>query len=71
MIKRLGFQHFYLLLSSLQNDEPLEPLLRALAHGFQMGLNADLVIGCKLEEGWERPLNDWREELKLPVDNHA
>ena len=62
---------FGAMLSSLQNDEPLEPLLRALAHGFQMGLNADLVIGRKLEEGWERPLNDWREELKLPVDNHA
>ena len=62
---------FGAMLSSLQNDEPLEPLLRALAHGFQMGLNADLVIGRKLEEGWERPLNDWREELKLPVDNHG
>ena len=60
---------FGAMLSSLQNDEPLEPLLRALAHGFQMGLNADLVIGRKLEEGWERPLDDWREELKLPVDN--
>ena len=62
---------FGAMLSSLQNDEPLEPLLRALAHGFQMGLNADLVIGRKLEEGWERQLNDWREELKLPVYNHA
>lgn len=62
---------FGAMLSSLQNDEPLEPLLRALANGFQMGLNADLVIGRKLEEGWERPLNDWREELKLPVYNHA
>ena len=62
---------FGAMLSSLQNDEPLEPLLRALTHGFQMGLNADLVIGRKLEQGWERPLNDWREELKLPVYNHA
>jgi ubiquinone biosynthesis protein Coq4 len=60
---------FGAMLSSLQNDEPLEPLLRALAHGFQMGLNADLVISRKLEEGWERPLKDWREELKLPVVN--
>jgi ubiquinone biosynthesis protein Coq4 len=60
---------FGAMLSGLQNDEPLEPLLRALAHGFQMGLNADLVISRKLEEGWERPLKDWREELKLPVEN--
>ena len=60
---------FGAMLSSLQNDEPLEPLLRALAQGFQMGLDAELVIGRKLEEGWERPLKDWREELKLPVEN--
>jgi ubiquinone biosynthesis protein Coq4 len=59
---------FGAMLSSLQNDEPLEPLLRALAHGFQMGLDAELVIGRKLEEGWERPLKDWRKELKLPIE---
>ena len=59
------------MLSSLQNDDPLEPLLRALAHGFQMGLDAELVVSRKLEEGWERPLNDWRKELKLPVDNQG
>jgi ubiquinone biosynthesis protein Coq4 len=57
------------MLSSLQNDEPLEPLLRALAHGFQMGLDAELVVSRKLEEGWERPLKEWREELMLPLDN--
>ncbi len=62
---------FGAMLSSLQNDEPLEPLLRALAHGFQMGLNAELVISRKLEEGWERPLKDWREELKLPSTNQS
>ena len=55
------------MLSSLQNDDPLEPLLRALAHGFQMGLDAELVVGRKLEEGWERPLQEWRKELKLPL----
>ena len=56
------------MLSSLQNDEPLEPLLRALAHGFQMGLDAELVVSRKLEEGWDRPLKEWREELKLPTE---
>jgi ubiquinone biosynthesis protein COQ4 len=55
------------MLSSLQNDDPLEPLLRALAHGFQMGLDAELVVGQKLEEGWERPLQEWRKELRLPL----
>jgi ubiquinone biosynthesis protein Coq4 len=59
------------MLSSLQNDEPLEPLLRALAHGFQMGLDAELVVSRKLEEGWDRPLKDWRKELKLPLETEA
>lgn len=54
------------LLSALQNNESLAPLLRALAHGFQMGLDADLVIARKLEDGWERPLQEWRRDLKLP-----
>ena len=41
-------------------------MLRALAKGFQMGLDAELVIARKLEEGWDRPLHEWRSELKLP-----
>ena len=56
------------MLSALQNDEPLAPMLRALAHGFQMGLDADLVIARKLEDGWDRPLADWRLELNLPAE---
>ncbi|MCP9850879.1 Coq4 family protein [Cyanobium sp. Morenito 9A2] len=54
------------LLSDLQEDEPLEPLLRALARGFELGLAARCLISVKLEEGWERPLADWRKELGLP-----
>ena len=55
------------MLSGLQNGESLEPLLKALARGFQMGLAADLVIAHKLEDHWERPLREWRQELKLPL----
>ena len=57
------------MLNALQDDEPLGPLLQALSQGFQMGLDADLVIAHKLEEGWERPLVQWREELRLPHPN--
>lgn len=56
------------LLRTLQDDEPLEPLLRALARGFALGLEADLVIAAKLEEGWERPLAEWRRQLNLPLE---
>ncbi|MCP9917851.1 Coq4 family protein [Cyanobium sp. ATX 6F1] len=54
------------LLSALQNDEPLEALLHALARGFELGLAARCLISFKLEEGWGRPLADWRLELGLP-----
>ncbi len=57
------------MLNALQDDEPLGPLLQALSQGFQMGLDADLVIAHKLEEDWERPLVQWREELSLPDPN--
>lgn len=55
------------MLKSLQDDEPLEPLLHALARGFQLGLQAPCVIAYRLEDGWERSLADWQEELGLPV----
>ena len=51
------------LLGTLQDDEPL---LRALARGFEMGLAARCQTGAKHGEGWERPLADWRRELGLP-----
>ena len=43
-------------------------MLKALAHSFQMGLEAELVIARKLEDGWERPLQEWRQELRLNVN---
>ena len=59
------------MLAALQDDEPLAPMLRAMARGFQLGLDADLVIAHKLEEGWDRPLQDWRQELKLAVNHET
>lgn len=56
------------MLSALQNGESLDPLLKALARGFQMGLDAELVIAYKLEEAWGRPLQEWREALKLNLE---
>jgi ubiquinone biosynthesis protein Coq4 len=53
------------MLSSLQNDKPIEPLLRALSRGFELGLAANCVISYRLEDNWERPLSEWRQELKL------
>ncbi|WP_371257674.1 Coq4 family protein [Synechococcus sp. KORDI-52] len=55
------------ILNSLQKGEALEPLLQDLARGFQMGVNADLVIASKHEDDWERALLEWRQQLRLPV----
>jgi ubiquinone biosynthesis protein COQ4 len=54
------------MLKTLQDDEPLEGLLHAISRGFEMGLAAECVVGCRLEDAWERPLEDWRAELNLP-----
>jgi ubiquinone biosynthesis protein Coq4 len=53
------------MLTALQNDEPLELLLAALARGFELGLKAECVIAQKLEEGWDRPVADWRQRLRI------
>jgi ubiquinone biosynthesis protein COQ4 len=53
------------LLKSLQEDEPLETLLHALSRGFELGLRAKCVVSYRLEDGWDRPLQEWREELGL------
>ena len=54
------------MLKTLQDDRPLEALLHAISRGFEMGLKADCVVACKLEDAWARPLSEWRAELKLP-----
>jgi ubiquinone biosynthesis protein COQ4 len=58
---------FGALLSSLQQGESLDPLLKALGRGFELGLGAKCLIAARLEEGWDRPLADWRQELDLPI----
>ncbi len=36
-----------------------------ISFGIQVGLAGTFIEGCRWEEGWERPLADWREELGL------
>ena len=37
----------------------------AISFGAQVGLAGVFLEGCRWEEGWERPLQDWRSELGL------
>ena len=58
------------LLKTLQDDEPIAPLLQALSNGFAMGLSAgSLVIAQHFEDHWERPLSTWRDALGLAALN--
>ena len=53
------------ILATMKNQLPLDKLLKSLARGFELGLQAQCVIACKLEDGWDRPLVDWQQELGL------
>ncbi len=44
-----------------------ETALGAIARGLDLGLKANPVIGIKLEEYWERSIDDIREELNIPT----
>jgi ubiquinone biosynthesis protein Coq4 len=43
----------------------LPELLEAIALGFQMGKTAKSLFAQKWEEGWEKPLSQWQQELNI------
>ena len=55
------------ILAAMKNQLLLDKLLKSLARGFELGLQAQCVIACKPEDGWDRPLVDWQQELGLPA----
>lgn len=59
-----------LISTTLQEPEMLPKLLEAIAQGFQMGKTAKPLFAQKWEEGWEKPLTQWQEELNIqPIRN--
>ncbi|CAN1212602.1 Ubiquinone biosynthesis protein [Tumidithrix helvetica PCC 7403] len=54
------------LLSTLfKHPEELDNLLSQLAIGYRLGAKAKPFLAQKWEENWERPLQDWRQELGI------
>jgi ubiquinone biosynthesis protein COQ4 len=45
--------------------DALEPVFDAVVRGWQMGKTAPLFIGQRWEDGWDRPLQQWRKDLRL------
>ena len=39
--------------------------MEAIRIGLQIGREAGPLFAQRLEEGWERPLHEWREALQL------
>jgi ubiquinone biosynthesis protein Coq4 len=54
-----------LISSTLLTPEELPQLLNAISKGFHMGKQARPLFAQKWEEGWHKPLSQWREELNI------
>lgn len=57
------------LLSTIQYGADVDKLMRVIAQGYNMGLNAKLLFAQKWEEHWEKPLAEWRSELNIVPAN--
>lgn len=54
-----------LMSSTLLIPEELPSLLATIAHGWQLGQAARPLFAQRWEEGWDKPLDQWRTELQL------
>ena len=74
---QIGFPAYVLLTSASQlanfrlKLEEFEGISRAAAHGSAMARQAQCLAIARWEEGWEKPIQQWRHELGLvdPADH--
>ena len=50
---------------AILEPEWLAPISEAIQHGYRIGRDAKNLFGFKYEEGWERPLEEWRREIGI------
>lgn len=50
---------------ALKSSSPLNLLVEKIQQGWQMGENAHPLLAQKWEEDWEKPLSQWRFDLKV------
>ncbi len=73
---QIGFPAYVLLTTAGQlasfrfQIERFEGLSQAVAHGMAIGRQARCLVAARWEEGWDRPISAWREELGIrdPAD---
>ena len=51
----------------LKDPAQLDRMLTAVAHGYRLGARAKPFLAAKWELGWDRPLAEWRHELRVDV----
>ena len=76
---QIGFPAYVLLTSASQlanfrlKLEEFEGISRAAAHGSAMARQAQCLAIARWEEGWEKPIQQWRQELGLidPADHET
>ena len=54
-----------LLTHAVLEPEWLAPVVEALQHGYRIGADAKNLFSFKYEEGWERPIDEWRAEIGI------
>lgn len=52
-------------LSTIKMNQNLTPLVQILQQSYELGDRAKPFIAQKWEEAWEKPLEEWRSELKV------
>ena len=73
---QLGFPAYVLLTTAAQlasfrfQTDRFEELSCAVAHGLAIGHQAQCLLAARWEEGWERPVSEWRQQLGIsdPAD---
>ncbi|MFM9041969.1 MAG: Coq4 family protein [Vulcanococcus sp.] len=73
---QIGFPAYVLLTGASQlanfrfRLEQFEPVSRAMAHGFAIARQSQCLAAVRWEEGWDKPIQQWRQELGLidPAD---
>ena len=73
---QLGFPAYVLLTTAAQlasfrfQTDRFEELSCAVAHGMAIGHQAECLVAARWEEGWERPVSEWRQQLGIsdPAD---
>jgi len=76
---QIGFPAYVLLTGASQlanfrfRLEQFEQVSRATAHGFGMARQAHCLAAVRWEDGWDKPIDQWREELGIrdPADTES